>query len=72
LKLTVNTRTSIKSYIPLFISKFDADIANLQIAASQKIGKEKFAMAIDIPLAWSIIKMEQSIVIEINPTYTGG
>jgi len=44
----------------------------LQIAASQKIGKEKFAMAIDIPLAWSIIKMEQSIVIEINPTYTGG
>jgi hypothetical protein len=46
LKLKVSTRTSIKSYVPMFVSKFDADIANLQIVAYQKIGKEKIPISL--------------------------
>lgn len=46
LKLKVSTRTSIKSYVPMFVSKFDADIANLQIVAYQKIGPDRHLISL--------------------------
>lgn len=52
LKLSLNTKNSIKHHVALFTSKFEADFSSFAITAFIKINNQKFQIQEDIPFRY--------------------
>lgn len=73
LKVTVTYKSTIKSHLPLFIAKLDADFSRMEFAAHLRTNKERKMLPVDVPFRDIAAHYpNQQLVIEITPFYSGG
>jgi hypothetical protein len=73
LKVTVPSKSTIKSHLPLFITKLDSDFSRMEFSAHLRINKERRGLPFDVPFRDIAAQYpNQQLIIEITPFYSGG
>ncbi len=78
IKVSMNTRSTIKQNLPLFTSKFDTDFSSFKIIAKAKCKTGKVEVRTDVPIRYWMACLPQQLmenevmVVEIGVSYEGG
>ena len=77
LKVKMNTKNSLKFYLPVFSTKFDSDFSTFRIRAKLKVGGNKVDIRTDVPMRyiltdWFQEVSDEAVVVYINLSYEGG
>jgi hypothetical protein len=77
LKVKMNTKNSIKHYLPLFSSKFASDFSTFRVTARMRVGEQKVEVRIDAPLRFILATLfatcgDEPITCEVAIAYEGG
>lgn len=77
LKVKMNTKNSLKFYLPVFSTKFDSDFSTFKIRAKLKVGSDKVMVRTDVPMRYILADLfkevsDEALVVYISMSYEGG